>query len=136
MHAMATAALIVPSPELGGSQSSETESMTMLDWQATLSLSRRSCIKLSNIEPCVNKAVAHLTSLKACLMDCSQDQSPPSAALHRPQSLSDTPVAVYEDSTESRGKLDSAHGQLIIEGVTTGITVEKPSKSTTKTVRT
>lgn len=108
------------------------EPVSMLDWQAALSPSRRSCIKLSNVEPCVNKAVAHLTVLKDLLTECVRNQLPSTAVqvceLEKPKS-----ILVQRDSN---GRLSSAvrASQLIVEGVTTGIPVEKQSKSSNKKV--
>ena len=133
---MATA-VSMPSPELSGLQS--PESVAILDWQATLSPSRRSCIKLSNVEPCVNKAIAHLTTVKAHLVECTQEPPPGSTTLQRPGSQLDTPTSIqfqHTDGEARRSKSDSSsRGQLMVEGVTTGITVEKPSKSSARAVR-
>lgn len=128
------------------SESEELQSpapVTMLDWRALLSPSRQSCIKLSNVEPCVNKAVAHLTTLKDRLTECNpiKNRPPITAILHensRVVSSSDEsrqlareaakPILVQRDSSNrfSSGQMS----QLMIEGVTTGILVEKQTKPT------
>lgn len=112
------------------------ESVEMLDWQAMLSPSRRSCIKLSNVEPCVNKAVAHLKILKDRLTECTKRQlSTTTGQVHESSVESPKSILVHKDSSSSR--LSSGQGQmtqLVVEGVTTGIAVEKQGKPSMKNV--
>ena len=121
------------------------EPVTMLDWRSLLSPSRQSCIKLSNIEPCVNKAVAHLTTLKDRLTVCNtvtvKNRPPINALLQeaRPSSrvVSSSVESRLETAKPSLIQRDSSNrfssgqtSQLMVEGVTTGILVEKQTKPT------
>ena len=125
------------------------EPVPMLDWKAMLSPSRQSCIKLSNVEPCVNKAVSHLTSLKDRLTNSSTVKNRPlittllqEAHLDSRKVSSSTesrlytpkPILVQKDNSS---RLSSGQTpQLMVEGITTGIPVEKQIKpsGTTKNV--
>lgn len=136
--------VVPPSFRASSTPPSELKSpdrILMLDWQAMLSPSRRSCIKLSNVEPCVNKAVAHLTNIKGRLTKCTRNQlntttkqeSNPAAlglrkvpGSHDSRTETPKPILVHKDSDSRLGS--SRTPQLIIEGVTTGIPVEKQSK--------
>ena len=110
------------------------EQITILDWRTFLSPSRQSCIKLSNVEPCVNKAVAHLTTLKDRLIECGTAKNLlPITAILQEARLANSretakPILVQRDSSNrfSSGQ----NSQLMIEGVTTGILVEKQTKPT------
>lgn len=119
------------------------EPVTMLDWRSLLSPSRQSCIKLSNVEPCVNKAVAHLTTLKDRLTVCNTVKNrPPITALLQEacpssrvvsssvESRLETakPVLIQRDSSNRFSSGQTS--QLMVEGVTTGILVEKQTKPT------
>ena len=108
------------------------DTVAMLDWQSTLSPSRWSCIKLSNVEPCVNKAVAHLTSLKEKLAECARNQLCTTVTqVTVPESRSETPKSIHKDGDGRQTLTGSRQGQpsqLMIEGITTGIPVEKQSK--------
>ena len=123
--------------------------VTMLDWKAMLSPSRQSCIKLSNVEPCVNKAVAHLTSLKDRLTEGTtiKNRRPIDTTLQEAQNPdmrkvssstnsrleTSKPILVQRDSFSSR--LSSGQtSQLMVEGVTTGTPLEK-KQSKPKNVR-
>ena len=126
------------------------EPVTMLDWRSLLSPSRQSCIKLSNVEPCVNKAVSHLATLKDRLIERNTVKNRPSISAivqeARPtssravsssvESQQETvkPILVQRDSSNifSSGQAS----QLVVEGITTGILVEKQTKptGTTKSV--
>lgn len=127
--------LISSSPLPSEAENDEpAEPVSMLDWQATLSPSRRSCIKLSNVEPCVNKAVAHLTILKDRLTECVRNQLPSTLVqVYKLQSDNPKSILVQRDSDGSR-LFSGRASQLMVEGVTTGIPIEKQSKSFTKKV--
>lgn len=126
------------------SELAEPQVVTMLDWKALLSPSRQSCIKLSNVEPCVNKAVAHLTTLKDRLMECNSVKNRPSvtAVLReaRPtnsrvdsssaESRLETPKPILVQRDSSNRFSSGQTSQLMVEGVTTGILVEKQTKPT------
>ena len=131
----ATVPLSLRSSSLLPSEADDEESISMLDWQAMLSPSRRSCIKLSHVEPCVNKAVAHLTILKDRLAECVRNQLP-STSGQVYESQSNNPrksILVQRDSNSSRLSSGRA-SQLIVEGITTGIPIEKQNKSSMKKV--
>ena len=120
--------------------------VTMLDWRALLSPSRQSCIKLSNIEPCVNKAVAHLTTLKdrltesntvknrphitAILREVHTDSKKVSSSIDS-QVETPKPILVQRESSNRFGSGQTS--QLMVEGVTTGVLVEKQTKTSAAT---
>ena len=119
-------------------QTPSPEPVQMLDWQASLSPSRRSCIKLINVEPCVNKAVAHLTSLKDRLTECARNHLSVLSAIQEAvtESQLGTPksVTLCPEGDSQAGAAQRQSSQLMIEGVTTGILVEKHRKSTARKV--
>lgn len=93
------------------------------EWINTLSPSRRSCINLSNVEPCVNRVVSHLGCLKKQIED--GNKLPGSSQEHE---------AVYESinskdasATNDRNPKCASKCKLIVEGITTGIPIHKQS---------
>lgn len=97
------------------STSSMESSSGRLDWAATLSPIERSCIDLTIIEPCVNKAVANLESLKETLalkekLEMEMVRSPSPTQRKRPSSVR---MRKSEDS------------DLSVEGMKTGVMLEK-----------
>ena len=125
-------------PEL---EAQSPESVPLLDWRALLSPSRQSCIKLSNVEPCVNKAVAHLAAIKDRLTQCTIEKNrlPHSAILEeahpdlrkvsrQTESQLVTPkLSLTQRDSSSTFSSGKSH-QLIVEGVGTGIPVDKQAK--------
>lgn len=92
-----------------------------LDWAATLSPTDRSCIDLNTIEPCVNKAVANLESLKETLslkeklgLGLEGVASPPPSPTQRKRPASVRLRLVGSEDSD-----------LSVEGVRTGIMLEK-----------
>lgn len=114
---------------------SELQSTVDKDKECLIPLSpdRRSCFNLSNVEPCVNKAITHLDIFKKRLSKPVQTASvvmPESAASlqhkQHPQSRNATPKSIL---VTRRGDTSSSHSsRLMIEGVAAGIPVEKDSQ--------
>lgn len=117
-------------PEDTTSIDSERESLTTfttLDWTATLSPARRSCINLTNVEPCVNKAMVNLQALKEALLlkACLQPpayETPPETVTVSVVDSKEQPKSV---SVQVSTTADSDPTGLSVEGVRTGILVEK-----------
>ena len=91
-----------------------------MDWTAMLSPTERSCIDLTVIEPCVNKALANLECLKKTLafqVSCGILQQ--QKQLQDEQSL---------DSPQERVvRVKSKDSELSVEGFQTGIVRYKPA---------
>lgn len=95
---------------------------------------KRSCFNLSNVEPCVNKAIAHLDNLKKRLSSAK-----PAQTVSVVLSESDTPAQRKEQLSAQQYSRNatpksilrggdpgsSRSSRLIIEGVATGIPTEK-----------
>lgn len=114
-------------PEDTTSVDSERESLTTfttLDWTATLSPARRSCINLTNVEPCVNKAMVNLQALKEALLlkACLHYETPPETVTVSVVDSKEQPKSV---SVQVSTTADSDPTGLSVEGVRTGILVEK-----------
>lgn len=56
-----------PLEQDGAPSSSSISEESRLDWTSTLSPIKRSCIRMTNIEPCLNKAMDNLEALKQSL---------------------------------------------------------------------
>lgn len=101
---------------------SETKdgSASRLDWTAALSPIERSCIDLTTIEPCVNKAVANLESLKETLsLKASREIEPV---------LSASPTQRRPSTATLVARLKAAESEdsnLSVEGVRTGVMLDK-----------
>lgn len=100
------------------SVSSIDSSAGRLDWAATLSPIERSCIDLTTIEPCVNKAVANLESLKETL---ALKEKLEMEGLLPPAS----PTQSKRPSSVRLRPAESEDSDLSVEGVKTGIMLEK-----------
>ena len=92
------------------------------EWISTLSPSRRSCINLSNVEPCVNRVVSHLDCLKRQIED--GNKFPGASQEHEVAYESINPKDA-PDTNDSNSKRASKC-KLIVEGVTTGVLIHKP----------
>ena len=79
----------------------------------------RSCIDLTNIEPCVNKAVANLESLKDTLAYKANQGISEQELLPLAQSVRERPRSVKLKLVES------SESNLSVEGIRTGIILEK-----------
>ena len=93
----------------------------------------RSCFNLSNVEPCVNKAIAHLDTLKKQLSEkpaqsASVVLSESPVKVHPPDHSRNTtpkPILVIRGGDATSSPHSS---KLIIEGVATGIPVGKETQ--------
>lgn len=107
-----------------------------LDWKATLSPAKRSCINMRNTESCVRNAVANLESLKRLITMKAEARRKSSSTQH--QKKLHSPARSRADSAEGpqTGKLDSparssgADSELSVEGLRTGTVVERLSRLT------
>ena len=88
-----------------------------LDWTVVLSPIERSCIDLTTIEPCVNKAVANLESLKAILAFREMEGLPP-----LPPPL---PPPRKRPSSVRLSRSEAEESDLAVDGVKTGILLDK-----------
>lgn len=88
-----------------------------LDWTAVLSPIDRSCIDLTTIEPCVNKAVGNLESLKAILASREMEFLPPP-----PPPL---PSRRTRPSSIRLSLSEAEESDMAVEGVKTGILLHK-----------
>lgn len=88
-----------------------------LERMDALSPAHRSCIKLSSVEPCVNRVVFHLNTLKQHLDECDiHDKVHDRRREMQPKSV------IFGVNKDSRVMAqDSPVGGLVIKGVSTGV---------------
>ena len=118
--------LVPRKPQEGRSIHHLTLFAPQLDWTATLSPKKRSCIDLGNVEPCVHKAVANLGALKEVLKHA--DSMSQHSSFFRRDSLSKVrlrPISV-QISSYSRN-IFKDESELSVEGVRTGISMDRLS---------
>ncbi len=94
---------------------SESDHVSPTDWMATISLSRRSCIKLTNVESCVNRVVSHLDILREQIGQC--------------KGLSSSLEPDVFVKIPKLARVASPKTRLVVEGVTNGISVGKKKVS-------
>ncbi len=99
---------------------------TGLDWIATLTPRKRSCISFDNVEPCVNKAVAGLETLK----DALSLKNETTKCTVRIKSVPEVRMKSVSSMRSDEDRVDPQSDviplpELAVQGVPTGIIVEK-----------
>ena len=111
------------------------------DWLTLLPPRKGSCLNLSNVEPCVNKAIYHLDALKKSAKEKEKGRSLAKTSfteIHTEDVRPDSKGSKTVTSRSASGRVNKLSGvaiqsptahDLYVEGTTTGTEVEKDRKN-------